>query len=272
MSDKVILDPQTSGNNNIVKLTDALGNSNYFVRSFKQGAEVLIPLADVIKYVDDSTKDIKSVIPPDTTAENPLVNEKALRELMLNTIGGRTYKTTKIGNKIWLAENLDFKFQGLKIGTEETEEGEPYAAYYNNDEATYGVNGNKYGLLYNWYAVNFLNKYKDQLIPGWRVASYYDWKALATDAGGDSIAGTKLKARTGWDSGAGTDDFGFAAFPAGMFLSGFSNLGNSAYFWTTSEYSSPDKGWSRSINTSAYLASTAYDKSNCFSVRLVRDA
>lgn len=224
--------------------------------------------------VGEGGASVGDVIPQDTSSENPLVNEKALRELMLNTIGGRTYKTTKIGNQIWLAENLDFKFYGLKIGTDDSSDAPetPRATYYNNDEATYGVNGNKYGLLYNWYAVNFLNKYKDQLIPGWRVASYYDWKALATDAGGDSIAGTKLKARTGWDSGAGTDDFGFAAFPAGKFLSGFSNLGNSAFFWTTSEYSSPDKGWSRLINTSAYLTSTAYDKSNCLSVRLVRDA
>lgn len=84
--------PQTSGNNNIVKLTDALGNPNYFVRSFKQGAEVLVPLADFIKYVDDSTKDIKSVIPSSTSAENPLVNKNDLQD----TIGNLPNKVNKL--------------------------------------------------------------------------------------------------------------------------------------------------------------------------------
>lgn len=251
MSDKVILDPQTSGNNNIVKLTDALGNPNYFVRSFKQGAEVLIPLADVIKYVDDSTK-----------------------ELMLNTIGGRTYKTTKIGNQIWLAENLDFKFYGLKVGTEETTSGEPHAAYYDNDEATYGVKGNKYGLLYNGYAVEFLNKYKDQLIPGWHVPTVTEWDALATVVGGRSVAGLKLKSKTGWSSGAGTDDFGFTAFPAGSRLSqgNFANLGSIAPFWTADEYSTTNLYYNRFISSSKSMLQSDNNKRGGYAIRLVRDA
>ncbi|WP_173475133.1 SGNH/GDSL hydrolase family protein [Fibrobacter succinogenes] len=103
MQKQNFLDPQISGNNNIVKLTDALGNPNYFVRSFKQGAEVLIPLADVIGYVNASTQDIKSVIPPDTSAENQLVNEKILNNIAPDF---KPSVACEVGKTYWYKGNL----------------------------------------------------------------------------------------------------------------------------------------------------------------------
>jgi hypothetical protein len=73
-----------------------------------------------------------------------------------DVIGGRLYRTVVIGGREWLAENLDFKWDGLVIGGDASYN-EPRANYYNNDEATYGVNGNRYGLLYNSPAVNYLD-------------------------------------------------------------------------------------------------------------------
>ena len=61
-------------------------------------------------------------------------------------IGGRTYKTTKIGNQTWLAENLDLKIEGFTPGVWDTTK--PSFMYQNNDENTYGWNGLKCGLLY----------------------------------------------------------------------------------------------------------------------------
>lgn len=230
-----------------------------------QNDQAIAAIVNKINETDD-------LIPQGTSSENPLVNEKALRELMVNTIGGRTYKTTKIGNQIWLAENLDFKFYGLRVGTEVAASGDPYAAYYNNDEATYGVNGNKYGLLYNWYAVNILNKFKDQLIPGWHVPSREEWLELTDAVGGASISGTKLKSKTGWSSGNGTDDFGFAAFPAGYYnSSSFSEVGSTGRFWMASENTSSDADY-QFFDKNASTASYALSKDNCFSLRLVRDA
>ena len=73
-------------------------------------------------------------------------------ELPLPTvnIGGRDYPYVQIGNQLWLAENLDWKFDGCTIGTNSLSTIEMLGNYYNNDENTYGVNGNKYGLLYNY--------------------------------------------------------------------------------------------------------------------------
>lgn len=132
-------------------------------------------------------------------------------------IGGRTYPTVQIGSQVWLAENLDLKAQGIDInpaGAPAT----PAAWYYDRDEATYGVNGNKYGLLYNWYAAKLLDDNKATLFPGWHVPTLADFKTLTTSCGGGSVAGGKLKSTNGWkNNGNGTDEFGFAAYPAGYY-------------------------------------------------------
>lgn len=193
-------------------------------------------------------------------------------------IGGRTYSTVNIGGVTWLAENLDFKFSGVDIGPSDSPSS-PSAWYYNNDEATYGIDGTrKCGLLYNWYAVKHLNDNRSTLCPGWHVPTTSEWDALATAVGGTSTAGTKLKASgVSWASSwGGTDDYGFAAFPAGYRGSGsFFSLGGNATFWTANEYSS-SYAYSRSFNTGASMnsgySSKTYAYSYAYSVRLVKDS
>ena len=187
------------------------------------------------------------------------------------TIGGRTYPTVTIGNQEWLAENLDFKFTGCAIG-QGSSSSEPRANYYSNSESTYGVDGNKYGLLYNWIAVKYLEDHKSELIPGWHVPTTAEWDALATAVGGSGVAGTKLKSTTGWSSGNGDGSYGFAAFPAGGQLSGsFYGLNSSAVFWPANESSSSD-AYTRYFDTGASMNSYYDNKSSGYSVRLVKDA
>lgn len=187
-----------------------------------------------------------------------------------NNIGGRVYNTVVIGGKEWMAENLDFKFTGCDIG-QGSSSSEPRANYYQNNESTYGVNGNKYGLLYNWIAVKYLEDHKSELIPGWHVPTTTEWDALATAVGGSGVAGTKLKSTTGWSSGNGDGSYDFAAFPAGAQVSGsFSGLGSLAGFWAATEYSS-SSAYYRFFTTNASMGSSNYNKSYCYSVRLVKD-
>jgi uncharacterized protein (TIGR02145 family) len=189
-----------------------------------------------------------------------------------DSIGGRVYNTVVIGGKKWMAENLDFKFSGLVIG-QGSSSSEPRANYYQNDEATYGVNGNKYGLLYNWIAVKYLEDHKSELIPGWHVPTATEWDELATAVGGSSVAGTKLKSTTGWsDDGNGDDSYGFAAFPAGQqYFGSFYDLGSNAYFWTATE-SSPSSAYYRLFDTGASMDSNNNYKPSGYSVRLVKDS
>lgn len=129
---------------------------------------------------------------------------------------GQTYKTVKIGDQVWMAENLNF---------------ETDSSYCYNDSAEYCA---KYGRLYEWSAA------MDACPSGWHLPDTAEWKTLLAAVGGDSIAGMKLKSTSGWNSdGNGTDDFGFTVLPAGGW--GSKNfVGEAAVFWTSEWYEGYD--------------------------------
>lgn len=162
---------------------------------------------------------------------------------------GKTYKTVVIGTQTWMAENLNYEISDSWC-------------YGNKEE-----NCEKYGRLYTWAAAM-------SAVPnGWHLPTKEEWGVLAANVGGVANAGTKLKSKNGWNSGNGTDDYGFAAFPAGFQYSGsFYNLGSYAYFWTASEYSSTD-AYTRSFSTGASMSSVySKYKTYAYSVRLVKDS
>jgi uncharacterized protein (TIGR02145 family) len=155
------------------------------------------------------------------------------------TIGGRQYKTTKIGNQTWLAENLDYVFDGCTLGTQSnpmssaTDNTPAMACYPDYDQATYGADG----LLYNWAAVNLLETNKSTICPGWHVPTTEEWNTLVNTAGAragqkltdPSMHGSELDGTT-W---TGTDEYGFGALPAGFWRpQGFQGRGMWCYFWT----------------------------------------
>ncbi len=188
---------------------------------------------------------------------------------------GETYKWVRIGNQVWMAENL--KTAKYSDGTSipnVTDNGAwvglTSGAYcwYNNDIN----NRNTYGPLYNWHAVN-----TGKLCPtGWHVPTDAEWTALSSFLGGESVAGGKMKSVTGWNSpnrGA-TNSSGFSALPGGYRFNNngtFNNVGNYGNWWSSSENGS----------SSAWYGSLYYDYANLyrygnnkrfgFSVRCVRD-
>lgn len=188
-------------------------------------------------------------------------------------IGGRTYKTVTIGNQEWLAENLDYKFEGLEIGEEESLV-KAIANYYDGDEATYGRYGNRYGLLYNWKAVDYIEQNKATLLPsGWHVPTESEWTTLLTAVGGASVAGAKLKSFSDWSSGNGDDPYGMSIYPCGDYstvINEYENINVKTWFWTATENSAS--------NNAEYVSFSAGDdahqdhnpKSVGYSVRLVR--
>ena len=142
--------------------------------------------------------------------------------------------------------------------------------YEISDSWCYGnkeENCEKYGRLYTWAAAM-------SAVPnGWHLPTNEEWGILATNVGGVANAGTKLKSKNRWDSGNGTDDYGFSVFPAGIRYSGsFRNLGSLAYFWTATGYSSAD-AYYRYLSTGASMFSNYNDKTDyAYSVRLVKDS
>ena len=150
-------------------------------------------------------------------------------------IGGRKYQTIIIGNQEWMTENLDYKFDGLEINGESTWNGEKVAWYYDNDETTYGENGNKYGLLYNWYALKYLDDNKATLLPdGWRAPTKSDFDTLFNtlnfDIDTQYNGSTPFRSIDGWNGVAGTNEYGLNVVPAGWkYGGGFGYVHNAAY-------------------------------------------
>jgi uncharacterized protein (TIGR02145 family) len=96
----------------------------------------------------------------------------------------------------------------------------------------------KYGLLYNWYAVDDPRG----LCPaGWHEPSDDEWTILTTYLGGDTVAGGKMKSVSAlWadPNEDATNNSGFSGLPGGCRISdgSFYDVGNFGYWWTSTEY------------------------------------
>lgn len=187
---------------------------------------------------------------------------------------GNVYKTIKIGNQTWMAENL--KTTKLNDGTTIPVVADksawnllstPSLCWYNNDS----INKNTYGALYNGYAVN-----TDKLCPaGWHVSTVAEWATLVDYLGGKNAAGGKLKeaGTTSWKSpntGA-TNESKFTALPGGTRYNNglFFTIKTDGYWWTSSKVNALN-GWYWSMNCASVVMSINYgDLTNGFSVRCV---
>ena len=164
---------------------------------------------------------------------------------------GPSFDEVTIGTQTWMSKNLAIDDGGEGIYTQ---------------TVNYG-NGNITEYYYTWdAAVRVANS-----ISGWHLPTSSEWAALETAVGGYSN-GNKIKSTTGWEYDAnGTDDFGFAAYPAGYRGSdGFISLGSNARFWKDYEYSASEAYFCL-LNTGSYIQSGYYLKTMGYSVRLIKD-
>jgi len=140
----------------------------------------------------------------------------------------KTYKTVKIGNQTWMAENLNFALD---------------SSYCYNDSIEYC---DKYGRLYS------LDQAKIACPEGWRLPDSTDFHNLIIAAGGKDNSAISLKSRTeDWDTlceyddydqlvcredyGPGNDLYGFNALPAGYWDPWYQEYRfhkMTAYFWS----------------------------------------
>jgi uncharacterized protein (TIGR02145 family) len=187
------------------------------------------------------------------------------------------YATVKIGDQIWMAENLKTtKFSdGKKIPLVVDDAvwkslTEPAYCFYNNDKR----NKELYGALYNWYAVD-----TKKICPkGWHVPTKLEWSYMISTVGDENNSGVKLKEKGlgHWKNfhNSGTDDLDFTALPGGMRLrSGiFPVFGNSyTVWWTASDYSETD-AWCRGLDDNSIKIYGGHDgKQSGFSVRCIMD-
>jgi len=163
-----------------------------------------------------------------------LYNEDGYPGKVITDIDGNSYNTVRIGNQVWMSENLkttkysngdaipnvtnNTSWAGLTSGA---------YCWYNNDAVTYK---NNYGALYNFYAVTDTRN----ICPtGWRVPSDAEWTILTNyltnnefgyEGSGSDIA-KAMATTSGWspDATAGNvgndqasnNSSGFSALPSG---------------------------------------------------------
>ncbi len=144
------------------------------------------------------------------------INTKAQQTgIFTDSRDGKAYKTVKIGNQTWMAENLNY----------ETSSG---SWCYDDDPA----NCEKYGRLYDWETA------KTVCPPGWRLPSKSDFETLFAYIGGDEEE-TFHALKEGGSSG-------FNALLGGWrYCDGYlSGLGYYGQFWSFSTLDLDyDKAW-----------------------------
>ncbi|MBN1892989.1 T9SS type A sorting domain-containing protein [bacterium] len=198
-------------------------------------------------------------------------------DLTVTDVDGNVYKTVKIGDQWWMAENLkvthyrngdeipnvtdETAWTGLSTGAK--------CAYENNES-----NAEVYGYLYNWYSV----KDSRNIAPaGWHVPTYEEWNILIDDYLGENfVAGGKMKevGTTHWWSPneSATNECGFSGLPGGHRNVGrFYTLGAEAFFWSATEIG---ESWAdhRSLSyENPYIGQGGQFRHDGLSVRLIKD-
>lgn len=183
------------------------------------------------------------------------------------------YKTVRIGDRNWMAENLRYAAPG---------------SYCYEDK---DIRCRSYGRLYPWHVAMRLpedyieNATENAILPvhqgicpeGWHMPKREDWMAL-----GQAVANLRkgsvaaaLKMREGWTRGGApiTEASGFNAIPAGARYNDgeFAELGSSAYFWEASGGDGAGAGYWNLLNSRDEYAQMEDFENTAFSVRCVQD-
>ena len=142
---------------------------------------------------------------------------------------GQVYKYTTIGDQVWMAQNLNYEFDGASIYNplrQEMTTARSTCLYEGDDCA-------EKGRVYGWVSAY------NACPAGWHLPSREEWNRLIDNMGGREEAGVRLKSREGWlplnagESSNGSDDCGFDMVSAKNEVT--SRDGFFVYLWTTSE-------------------------------------
>jgi uncharacterized protein (TIGR02145 family) len=193
---------------------------------------------------------------------------------------GKTYTTVKIGSQCWLKENLDV---GTMIQRKQNQTNNGIIEKYCYNDST--INCDKYGGLYQWAeAVQYLYGAADTTSPtqaftgnvqgicptGWHIPTITELGNLSTF----NYTNDAVKAiGQGKGEGTATNKSGFSALLAGYRdnNSGFFNLGNSAYIWSSLEFDAANAQYMDIFLNNSNFYFNNFDKRYGISVRCLKD-
>jgi uncharacterized protein (TIGR02145 family) len=141
---------------------------------------------------------------------------------------GKTYRTVKLGERIWMAENLNYEIKDSLVSNCDENGGCDMGFPTNRPQSW--CNGNKqencdkYGRLYNFEAA------KVACPSGWSLPTVEEWP----ERGNGGYPAFVDYAVVEW--GGGKDTYGFTVLPAGEYKASsqsFLEPGRFAFFWTS---------------------------------------
>ena len=185
---------------------------------------------------------------------------------------GETYRTIRIGNQVWMAENLRFHAEGS------------FAP--NNHEENVKV----YGRLYTWNSALGLpdeppedstashldmtkqireKNYQGIAPEGWHIPSNKEWETLMAQL---KSSDEDLRSGCFWRK-PGRDSLGFFALPAGYrFGNGsFLHFGDRTRFWSKDEYCGRSNAYRFGITEESMYIEGIY-RSDAISVRCIQNS
>lgn len=193
------------------------------------------------------------------------------------------YATVKIGDQVWMAENLRFVTSTgswCKSNTDYSSVADP------SNTTVYCAH---YGRLYDWATAMDLDVSYNAVLwngetatrrgvcpIGWHLPSESDWTRLEENSGDASLAGNQLKSQNDWTPYAGisnTNRDGFNALPGGFLNeTSLGSVGTQGHWWSTLENTAKYAAVRSLLYDQAVLKNNSFSKSYGFSVRCVQDA
>jgi uncharacterized protein (TIGR02145 family) len=259
-------------------------------------------LSDVISNNNSANSQIKDVTDP-TDAQDAatkayvdallarieaLEESDVLKNGFTDTRDNYHYDVVKIGNQVWMAENLKYLPSVVGSATGSATSAYYYVYDYNGTNVTDAkatANYTTYGVLYNWTATmdgeasSTTNPSGIQGVcpTGWHLPSDAEWIELTDYLGGTSVAGGKLKetGTTHWvipNAGA-TNETAFTALPGGYRVGNgsFPEVGYSGVWWSATE-TDANHAWLRIMSYDVSGVNRGYSgKELGVSVRCLRD-
>ncbi|MBR4785923.1 MAG: fibrobacter succinogenes major paralogous domain-containing protein [Fibrobacter sp.] len=225
------------GNSSAVSSSSSSAKSSSSVTPQSSDSETSVSSSSA-KSSSSSAKSSSSVKPESSSSETSessssvsIFNPKISYGEMTDSRDSHTYRTVKIGNQVWMAENLNY------------ESANSYESMY--------------GRLYTWSAA------LESCPSGWHLPSWAEWDTLITVVGkGNGYAGMKLKSGADWvhetdfnsEVYESSNESGFSALPAGGKTADLyeGRSGQAAFFWNSSEFTDND----------AYTTNLYYDDTN----------
>jgi len=227
----------------------------------------------------DSSKVLANSISTSQVSYNEILDSAIIYEIEYFTDNrdNQQYKTVKIGNQVWMAENL--RAIRLNDGTSIPVISEKNiwstlktsaCCWYDNSESIYN---SIYGVLYNWHTVA-----TGKLCPkDWHVPSDSEWTTLVNYLGGLELGGGILKemGELHWKSPNidATNKFNFTALPGGArFRNGYFDFAGFLGSWWCSTEQSNDFAFYRAVYYNYGVLNKDFENKNAgFSVRCIKD-